>query len=225
MIVAIDGPAGSGKSTTARRAADTLGYVHIDTGAMYRAVTLRALQDGVDIADDDALTACAMEVSIDLRRGDEGPRVYLDGEDVSEGIRTSEVDLRVSRVSEVAALREEIVRQQRELAANRDAVMEGRDIGTVVFPDAEVKVYLVATVQERAKRRQKELALRGIRHDLADVLADLERRDQHDSTRALAPLKPAPDAVWLDTTELTIEEQVQRVVELARERSSGEVGT
>ena len=222
MIVAIDGPAGSGKSTTARRVADALGYVHIDTGAMYRAVTLQALREGVNLKDDNALAAVARSVEIRLERGDGATVVRLNGVDVSKDIRSSEIDLNVSRVSEVAGVRDETVRQQREMAANLDVVMEGRDIGTVVFPNAEVKVYLVASVEERAKRRQKELALRGIAHDLSDVVADLQRRDQYDSNRAVAPLKPAPDAHWLDTTALTIEQQVDAVVQLVAKRQSEE---
>ncbi len=218
MIVAIDGPAGSGKTTTARSVAERLGFVHIDTGAMYRAATLQVLRDSVPLDDDSAIIKTVHRIKIELERTDDGVlRTLLNGEDVSFDIRTSQVDMHVSRVSEIAGVRDEIVRQQRELGRNIDAVMEGRDIGTVVFPDAEVKVYLVASVEERAKRRQKELTLRGINHDLADVMADIQRRDQHDSTRAVAPLKPAPDATWIDTTSKSIDEQVDEVVRLVEE--------
>ncbi len=219
MIVAIDGPAGSGKTTTARSVAERLGFVHIDTGAMYRAATLQVLRDGVPLDDDSAIVETVHRIKIELKRTNDGVlRTVLNGEDVTFDIRTSQIDMHVSRVSEIAAVRDEIVRQQRELGRNIDAVMEGRDIGTVVFPDAEVKVYLVASVEERAKRRQKELTLRGINHDLADVMADIQRRDQHDSTRAVAPLKPAPDATWIDTTSKSIDEQVDEVVKLVEER-------
>ena len=219
MIVAIDGPAGSGKTTTARSVAERLGVVHIDTGAMYRAATLQVLRDGVPLDDDSAIVETVHRIKIELKRTNDGVlRTVLNGEDVTFDIRTSQIDMHVSRVSEIAAVRDEIVRQQRELGRNIDAVMEGRDIGTVVFPDAEVKVYLVASVEERAKRRQKELTLRGINHDLADVMADIQRRDQHDSTRAVAPLKPAPDATWIDTTSKSIDEQVDEVVKLVEER-------
>lgn len=218
MIVAIDGPAGSGKTTTARSVAERLGFVHIDTGAMYRAATLQVLRDSVPLDDDSAIIKTVHRIKIELERTDDGVlRTLLNGEDVSFDIRTSQVDMHVSRVSEIAGVRDEIVRQQRELGRNIDAVMEGRDIGTVVFPEAEVKVYLVASVEERAKRRQKELTLRGINHDLADVMADIQRRDQHDSTRAVAPLKPAPDATWIDTTSKSIDEQVDEVVRLVEE--------
>ncbi len=218
MVVAIDGPAGSGKTTTARLVARELGFAHIDTGAMYRAVTLKALRGGTPLDDDDALTNVALLAKIDLTPGDERPAVLLDGEDVSDEIRQPVVDLHVSRVSEVAGVREEIVAQQREMGRRRDVVMEGRDIGTVVFPDADVKIFIVASVEERAKRRQKEMLLRGIGHELADVVADLERRDEHDSTRAVAPLRPSEDSVPLDTTSLTIDQQVAEVVERVRTR-------
>jgi cytidylate kinase len=216
MVVAIDGPAGSGKSTTARLVAEALGFVHIDTGAMYRAVTLHAIREAVPLDDDEALAEVARNARIELGNSERGPWVRLNGEDVTQVIRGPEVDLEVSRVSEVARVREAVVQEQRRLAEKIDVVMEGRDIGTVVFPDAEVKIYLIATVEERARRRQKELALRGINHELADVLADLQRRDQHDSKRAVAPLRPAPDAVWVDTTDLTVEEQVKKVVARVR---------
>lgn len=219
MIVAIDGPASSGKTTTARAVAKRLGFVHIDTGAMYRAVTLHVLRTSIALNDDSAISDAARAVTIELTRADDGKLLtLLNGEDVTLDIRTSHVDLHVSRVSEIAEVREEIVRQQRALGRNIDAVMEGRDIGTVVFPDADVKVYLVASVEERAKRRQQELTLRGINHDYADILADIQRRDQHDATRAIAPLKPAPDAVWIDTTAKTIDEQVDEVVRLVHAR-------
>jgi len=160
MVVAIDGPASSGKSTTAREVAKVLGFTHIDTGAMYRALTLAALRRNVRLEDDEELTRLAREVRIELGQENGVPWVTLDGEDVSQAIRTPEVDRHVSRVSEVAGVREEIVRQQRVLAGSRDVVMEGRDIGTVVFPNAEVKVFLVADPVTRARRRKAELEQR-----------------------------------------------------------------
>ena len=216
MVVAIDGPAGSGKTTTARRVAARLGFVHIDTGAMYRAATLKALEEGCDLADDAALAEIARNAVIELISDEGTPRVRLDGRDVTAEIRTPLVDRNVSRVSEVAAVRDNIVEQQRRMARETDVVMEGRDIGTVVFPNAEVKIYLIASAEERAKRRQKELAARGTDADVSQVLADLEARDKYDSNRAVAPLRPAPDAVQLDTTSLSIEEQSEFVVRQVR---------
>jgi len=177
MVVAIDGPASSGKSTTAREVAKVLGFTHIDTGAMYRALTLAALRRNVRLEDDEELMRLAREVRIELGQENGVPWVKLDGEDVSQAIRTPEVDRHVSRVSEVAGVREEIVRQQRVLAGSRDVVMEGRDIGTVVFPNAEVKVFLVADPVTRARRRKAELEQRGIAGPLEEIRSEIVRRE------------------------------------------------
>nr|HQI77537.1 (d)CMP kinase [Candidatus Latescibacterota bacterium] len=201
MVVAIDGPASSGKSTTAREVAKVLGFTHIDTGAMYRALTLAALRRNVRLEDDEELMRLAREVRIELGQENGVPWVKLDGEDVSQAIRTPEVDRHVSRVSEVAGVREEIVRQQRVLAGSRDVVMEGRDIGTVVFPNAEVKVFLVADPVTRARRRKAELEQRGIVKPLEEILSEIVRRDEYDSSRAVSPLKRAEGAEDLDTSE------------------------
>ena len=216
MVVAIDGPASSGKSTTAREVAKVLGFTHIDTGAMYRALTLAALRRNVRLEDDEELMRLAREVRIELGQENGVPWVKLDGEDVSQAIRTPEVDRHVSRVSEVAGVREEIVRQQRVLAGSRDVVMEGRDIGTVVFPNAEVKVFLVADPVTRARRRKAELEQRGIVRPLEEVLSEIVRRDEYDSSRAVSPLKRAEGAEDLDTSELSIQQQVDEVVARVR---------
>ena len=216
MVVAIDGPASSGKSTTAREVAKVLGFTHIDTGAMYRALTLAALRRNVRLEDDEELTRLAREVQIELGQENGVPWVKLDGEDVSQAIRTPEVDRHVSRVSEVAGVREEIVRQQRVLAGSRDVVMEGRDIGTVVFPNAEVKVFLVADPVTRARRRKAELEQRGIVKPLEEILSEIVRRDEYDSSRAVSPLKRAEGAEDLDTSELSIQQQVDEVVARVR---------
>lgn len=216
MVVAIDGPASSGKSTTAREVAKVLGFTHIDTGAMYRALTLAALRRNVRLEDDEELTRLAREVQIELGQENGVPWVKLDGEDVSQAIRTPEVDRHVSRVSEVAGVREEIVRQQRVLAGSRDVVMEGRDIGTVVFPNAEVKVFLVADPVTRARRRKTELEQRGIARPLEEILSEIVRRDEYDSSRAVSPLKRAEGAEDLDTSELSIQQQVDEVVARVR---------
>ena len=216
MVVAIDGPASSGKSTTAREVAKVLGFTHIDTGAMYRALTLAALRRNVRLEDDEELMRLAREVRIELGQENGVPWVKLDGEDVSQAIRTPEVDRHVSRVSEVAGVREEIVRQQRVLAGSRDVVMEGRDIGTVVFPNAEVKVFLVADPVTRARRRKAELEQRGIVKPLEEILSEIVRRDEYDSSRAVSPLKRAEGAEDLDTSELSIQQQVDEVVARVR---------
>ncbi|HPU83839.1 MAG TPA: (d)CMP kinase [Candidatus Latescibacteria bacterium] len=216
MVVAIDGPASSGKSTTAREVAKVLGFTHIDTGAMYRALTLAALRRNVCLEDDDELTRLAREVRIELGQENGVPWVKLDGEDVSQAIRTPEVDRHVSRVSEVAGVREEIVRQQRVLAGSRDVVMEGRDIGTVVFPNAEVKVFLVADPVTRARRRKAELEQRGIARPLEEIFSEIVKRDEYDSSRAVSPLRRAEGAEDLDTSELSIQQQVDEVVARVR---------
>jgi CMP/dCMP kinase len=220
VIVAIDGPAGSGKSTTARRVAEQMGWLYLDTGAMYRAVAVAFLEAGVPFTDEAAAELLA-DLRLDLVPGAGGFRVLLNGEDVTDRIRTPESSVAASRVSALPAVRERLVAEQRRIAGERraageGAVLEGRDIGTVVFPDAEVKVFLVADPGERARRRRAELSARGEAPSLAEVAADIVARDERDRTRAIAPLRPASDAVELDTTALSVEEQVQSVVELVR---------
>ena len=215
-VVAIDGPAGSGKSTTARLAAERLGYTYLDTGAMYRAVTLKALREGVDVRDADAVARLAAEAEIELTLQDGVPRVYLDGEDVSDDIRLPEVSRNIGPVADNPRVREILVARQRELGRKGGIVAEGRDIGTVVFPDAEVKFFLTASPEERARRRMKELAQKGIDHSLEQVRREIEKRDREDVSRPVGALKKAQDAIELDTTELGIEEQVERVVAVVK---------
>ncbi len=220
-IVAIDGPAGSGKSTVARAVAARLDRVYVDTGAIYRSVALAARRRGVDLADGTAVGALAGELAIAFRNTEAGQRVLNDGEDVSEAIRDPEVSMGASAVSAHAEVRAALLEQQRRLALN-DAhvggVLEGRDIGTVVFPDAGLKVFLVASVEERARRRHSELQAAGKAAELNSVIAELRERDHNDETRAHAPLRQAADAVLLDTTRLSIDEVVGQIVRLARER-------
>jgi CMP/dCMP kinase len=203
MIVAIDGPAGAGKSTVARGVARALGFTYLDSGAMYRAVALAWLERGGPLAE--------LARALDLELGD---RVLVDGRDVSEAIRTPEVSRRASEVAADPGVREAMVAKQRELMANGDWVAEGRDIGTVVAPDAEVKVFLTASPEERARRRADELGL-----DNDQVLADQRARDERDRTREHSPLEPAPGAVELDTTGLAVDEVVARIADLAKERT------
>ncbi len=217
LIIAIDGPAGAGKTTTARRVAEKLGYLYIDTGAMYRAVTLAALRAGIPL-EEEAIAQLLPQLRIELRLSAQGQRTVLNGEDVTEELRTPEVTQWVSLVSSFPAVRRFLVEQQRQMGRCGGIVMDGRDIGTVVFPDADVKVFLTASLPVRARRRCQELRQQGIEVTEEQVAAELERRDQLDSHRRESPLMQAPDAVVIDTTELTIEEQTERVLELVRQK-------
>jgi len=224
MIIAIDGPAGSGKSTVAKLAAQALGFAYLDTGAMYRAVAVRALAEGLDLQDEPSVSAIAASERIEFGYlpGEPLPStVSIDGQDVTQQIRTPAADKAVSPVSALPAVRSALVAQQQAIGAGRDTVMEGRDIGTVVFPAAELKVFLTASPEARAARRagqNRQRGLDGAALDKDAILADIIRRDEADSTRATGPLKPAEDSIRLDTTDLTIEQVVARIVELAEER-------
>ncbi len=220
MIVAIDGPAGSGKSSVAKLVARELGFHYLDTGAMYRSIAWLALQRGISLDDKEALTACAREEEIVFSHKEGNPiatGVSIAGNDITNEIRTPQIDKAVSPVSAVSGVREALVQQQRKIASTNDIVMEGRDIGTVVFPNAEVKIFLTATAQERARRRAAQNAQRGFGEcDEAKILADIIRRDEADSTREIAPLKAAQDAIELDTTDMSIEEVCAKIAEIAR---------
>ncbi len=211
ICIAIDGPAASGKSTTAKLLAKKLGYIHIDTGAMYRAITYKALQNHIDVTDEDRLAKLARSCVLSFKNEDDGQRILLDGVDVTAEIRSLEVTNNVSVVSSHPKVREVLVELQRSLALEGGVVLEGRDIGTVVLPDAEVKIFLVADVAERAKRRQRDLANAGISVDDEQIQQELIERDRKDSSRAASPLKKADDAIVIDTTNLTIDEQVEKI--------------
>ena len=221
MIVAIDGPSGAGKSTVAKAVAKELGFSCLDTGAMYRAIAWRALQDGVALDDEPALEAIARtyDIAFGHVEGDPVPRrVFIGDDEVTDAIRTAEIDRAVSPVSAAPAVREALLDQQRRIGNAGDYVVEGRDIGTVVFPDAAVKVFLTASDEERAHRRVRQNVDRGIGSiDYDEVLADLRRRDEADSSRATAPLRPADDAVHIDSTSHYIEEVIDQICSLARE--------
>jgi cytidylate kinase len=220
IVIAIDGPSGAGKSTTARAVAKRLAYDYLDTGAMYRAITLAALRAGVEPAEGLPLDALLARLRLEISTVGEGARFLLDGEDVTAAIRDPSVTARVSAFSALRAVRAALVQRQRAIAAGGGAVVEGRDIGTVVFPDAELKVFLDANLAERARRRRADLALAGHAATDDDVGVDLARRDAADSGRAHSPLAPAADAVRLDTSGLTFDAQVERIVRLARERGA-----
>jgi len=214
--VAIDGPAGAGKSTVARKVAEILGYIYVDTGAMYRTVTLKALREGVDPDDAQALAALAERTDIRLVPEPSGQKVLMDGEDVTDGIRSQEVTSRVSKVAAVPAIRNVLVKLQRDIADRRGVVMDGRDIGTNVLPDAEVKVFMTASVRIRAERRWLELRNKEPDATVEGLMEAIALRDKTDSERETSPLKQADDAVLLDTSQLTADEAAERIVSLCR---------
>ena len=217
LVVAVDGPSGAGKGTVARAAARALGYRHVDTGAMYRAVAWRARQAGVALEDAAAVAAVAARAAFDLADG----VVVIDGHDVTTAIRTPGIDMAAALVARNPAVREVLVARQRALGADGAVVMEGRDIGTVVFPDADVKIYLDASHEERARRRAADPAhTSGHGNDVAHVGEDLAARDRSDSTRAVAPLAQATDAVYIDTTGMPVDDVVARVLALVRDRAA-----
>lgn len=217
-IIAIDGPAGAGKSTIAKRIAAALGYIYIDTGAMYRAVAWKSIQVGIPLEDADAITVLSVSMSIYFDRAD-GQRVIADGADVTEAIRTHEVTQLSSPVSAISGVRRRLVDMQREMGAAGGVVMEGRDISTVVFPNAEVKVFLTASAEERARRRLLELREKGDESTLEELIAQMRERDLRDSTRDDSPLKQADDAVAVDTDNLTIDEVVEAILEVCNRRA------
>lgn len=220
FVVAIDGPAGSGKSTTARRVAERLGFLYLDTGAMYRAVTWSILQAGIDPQNVSEIERHLETLRLDLRREEGTLRVALDDQDVTQAIRSPEVSRQVSFVARVGAVRRFLVRMQREIGGRGEVVVEGRDIGTVVFPEAAVKIYLDASIVERARRRREELRLQGEELPLEQIQREIELRDALDSRREDSPLRRAPDAELLDTTGLSVEDQVDAVVARVLSRRS-----
>jgi cytidylate kinase len=216
-VIAIDGPSGVGKGTVARALAAALGYRHVDTGAMYRAVAWRAQQLGVDLDSEDAVAAVARGAAIEV----DGSRVVIDGADVSRAIRTPEVDRATTRVARLPGVRAELVARQRALADREPVVMEGRDIGTVVFPSAAVKIYLDASPEERARRRAHDPAHTAAQtQDLAHIAEAMQRRDENDRTRQASPLSIAADATVVDTTGVAAAQVVERVLEIVRARVS-----
>ena len=219
MNIAIDGPVGAGKSWVADEVAARLGILHLDTGAMYRTFGLYALRSGVDMTSEEALSALVEKVDIQVKYADGAQQTLLFGEDVSDLIRTGEVSAAASAVSKWPAVRRRMVRAQQEMAAKADMLIDGRDIGTVVLPDAQIKVFLTATPEARAQRRCLELEQRGTPEPFEKVLKEIEERDWNDSHRAVAPLRQAEDAVLLDTTELNFEQSEEALLKIVEEKT------
>ena len=220
LCIAIDGPAAAGKSTVAKIVAGKKSYIYIDTGAMYRAITYLALEKGVDLNDEAALTALLKESAIDLTVSPEGEqKVYIAGEDVTEAIRTDSVSNQVSIVAKYAGIREEMTKRQQQLAEKGGVVMDGRDIGTHVLPNAEVKIFLLASVEERAKRRFEENVKKGYNVNYETLAEEIRRRDKLDSEREISPLKKADDALEIDTTSLTIDEVAEKILQIVDKKA------
>ena len=219
MIIAIDGPVGVGKSTVARAAAEKLGFLHIDTGAMYRVLAWRCLQDGKPPDDSDAMTELAEQTTIRFENSEKKLRVFCGETEVTEPIRDPEVTAIVSQVSAHPGLRDIVVKHQREMGRAGNVVMEGRDIGTVVFPDAEIKIYLDGDLDIRAQRRAQDFKASGVPYTVDDIKKSIAERDRKDKSRETSPLKVADGATILDTTKLTVDEVVARIVQFAQDRS------
>lgn len=220
LIIAIDGPVGSGKSTVARLVAELLGYIYLDSGAMYRGVAWKALREHVPLNSEQGLAALARATRIDLLSSDGGFRVLVDGTDVTDQIRSPEVAQAASKVAVIAGVRTVLVAEQRRAGGGGGVVMEGRDIGTVVFPDADLKIFLEASVEVRAERRRLEYAQKGERPEFSEVLEEVRQRDRRDRERAVSPLVRAHDAVLVDNTAMSAEETARLIVLLARERET-----
>lgn len=216
--VAIDGPAGAGKSTIAKAAAKALGYIYVDTGALYRTVALGVVRAGV-LESDDGIAALLPNLLVELKFVDGSQHVYLNGEDVSDLIRTPEISMGASKVSAVPAVRAFLLDLQRDLAKKNNVIMDGRDIATVVLPNAQVKIFLSATPECRARRRYKELVEKGQTVTYEDVLADVNRRDYQDSHREIAPLKPSADSIMADTSELDLQQSTDLIINIIREHT------
>jgi len=219
LIIAIDGPAGSGKSTIAKMIARELGFTYIDTGAMYRAVALKIKRLGINPDDPEAVLEVLKNTEIDLRPSEEGIKIFLDGEDVSDRIRTEEIGKIASKIARHRKVREILVQMQRELGKRaKDAVIEGRDTGTVIFPDADIKFFLTASAEVRAERRYRELKEKGLNVNYDRILREVKERDRLDKTRKESPLKPAEDAVIIDTSDKDIDQVFRQLIDIIKKR-------
>ena len=214
MNIAIDGPAGAGKSTIAKLVADKKGFIYVDTGAMYRSIALYIIENDIDSDNEDAIKTACDNIDINIKYVDGVQHIYLNGEDVSTAIRREEVGNMASKAATKKVVREKLLNLQRELAESNDVIMDGRDIGTFVLPNAELKIYLTASVYTRAKRRYDQLVEKGETPDLGKIEEDIEKRDYQDMHRDIAPLKQAEDAILIDTSDMTIEEVVDKIISL-----------
>ena len=218
FAIAIDGPAGAGKSTAARRAAENLNFIYVDTGAMYRTIGLYMLEHQVPVDREESLRKALDEIRIELSYREGVQRMFLNGEDVSDRIRTEEVSAQASVVAAIPAVRGKLLDLQRDMAASQDVIMDGRDIGTNILPDAELKIYLTASVEERARRRYQEMVQKGAECSIEEIRKDIADRDYRDMHRETAPLRQAEDAVYLDTSDMTLDEVVAEITRLAKEK-------
>ncbi len=218
--IAIDGPAGAGKSTIARKVAAELGFVYVDTGAMYRAMAYYFLQHDISSEDQQTVEAACPDIRVTIEYQDGEQQVLLNGENVNAYIRTEQVSLMTSKVSQYPKVREKLVSLQKQLAAEQNVIMDGRDIGTCVLPDADAKIYLTASVKERATRRYKEQIEKGMQADLSEIEADIEKRDYQDMHREVSPLCQAEDAVLVDSSDMTIREVVEEIIRIFEEKKA-----
>lgn len=216
MNIAIDGPAGAGKSTIAKLVAEKLGFIYVDTGAMYRSIALYFINNNIDSEDDKAVVDACDKINIQIKYEDGVQQVYLNGENVSVAIRKEEVGNMASKVAAKKPVRDLLLQLQRDIATENDVIMDGRDIGTNVLPNAEVKIYLTASVSERARRRYEQLVEKGENPDITKIEADIEQRDYQDMNRDIAPLKQADDAIYLDSSDMTISEVVEFICDKAK---------
>lgn len=218
LIIAIDGPASSGKSTVAKRIADQLNLIYVDSGAMYRTITYVAIKEHIDLTDEEKIVNALERVSIEFERTEEGQSVFCNNKEVTDDIRQNDVTNAVSIVAAHPLVREVLVDRQRKIAMKQNVIMDGRDIGTVVLPDASVKIFLVASVDERAERRYKENRQKGIKSDLTKLKQEISERDYKDSTRKVSPLRKADDAFEIDTTALSIDEVAEKIKKIIFEK-------
>jgi len=217
-VITLDGPSGAGKGTIAQQVASELGFHILDSGSLYRLTALASQYDGIDLADESAIADVAIKLDVVFKPTDDGLQILLRGNDASEAIRQEDIGMRASKVAAIPAVRDALLQRQRDFLELPGLVADGRDMGTTVFPNAPVKVFMTASAEERAERRVKQLKAKGINANIAALVADLKARDEQDANRAVSPLKPAEDAIYLDTTSMSIQEVTQKVLDLAKQR-------